>query len=106
MRRTRRLSIVALPIVITWVCVPVVSAHPLGNFTINQYAGLDVSPQGIQIDYILDMAEIPAFLEISSIDKNQNDQPDADELVGYPVSRCEAIRPNLDLGIDGRRLPL
>ncbi|HLE51499.1 MAG TPA: hypothetical protein VI755_05530 [Anaerolineales bacterium] len=106
MRTTRRLSIVALTVVITLVCVPVVSAHPLGNFTINQYAGLDVSPQGIQIDYILDMAEIPAFLEISSIDKNQNDQPDADELVGYPVSRCEAIRPNLDLGIDGRRLPL
>ena len=106
MRRIRRLSIVTLTIVITLVCVPVVSAHPLGNFTINHYAGLEVSPQGIQVDYILDMAEIPTFLEISSIDTNQNDQPDEEELVGYSAYRCERILPDLAVGIDGRRLPL
>src|SRR4030067_1322011 len=106
MGRIRRLSIVTLTIVITLVCVPVVSAHPLGNFTINHYAGLEVSPQGIQVDYILDMAEIPTFLEISSIDTNQNDQPDEEELVGYSAYRCERILPDLAVAIDGRRVPL
>lgn len=36
-------------------------AHPLGNFTVNQYAGLRISTSAVTIDYVLDMAELPAF---------------------------------------------
>jgi nickel/cobalt transporter (NicO) family protein len=52
-------------------------AHPLGNFTINHYAGLQVAPDGVGIDYVLDMAEIPAFQEINQLDINPNrtDEP-------------------------------
>ena len=38
-----------------------VPAHPLGNFTVNQYAGLQVSTVGVDIDHVVDMAELPAF---------------------------------------------
>ena len=77
-------------------------AHPLGNFTINHYAGLRVSRDAVTIDYVLDMAEIPAFQEISLFDANGNNQPDAGETAPYHPAQCEAIRSNLDLRIDGR----
>ena len=37
------------------------SAHPLGNFTINHYAGIRVEPDRILLDVVIDEAEIPAF---------------------------------------------
>ena len=43
-------------------------AHPLGNFTINHYSGIHVSPDEIRVDYVIDMAEIPAFQEMEAID--------------------------------------
>ena len=36
-------------------------AHPLGNFTTNQYAGLRVTADGIDVNYVLDLAELPAY---------------------------------------------
>ena len=36
-------------------------AHPLGNFTVNTYSGLIVGPDRISVDFVVDMAEIPAF---------------------------------------------
>ncbi len=39
-------------------------AHPMGNFSINHYAKIKISQRTIEIRYLLDMAEIPAFQEI------------------------------------------
>ena len=36
-------------------------AHPLGNFTINHYAGSRPSGDRLYVLYVLDMAEIPTF---------------------------------------------
>jgi ABC-type nickel/cobalt efflux system permease component RcnA len=42
--------------------VPVVAqAHPLGNFTINHFARVEVSGHRLYVRYVLDMAEIPTF---------------------------------------------
>ncbi len=35
------------------------SAHPLGNFTVNRYTGILVSPDGVEVDHVVDLAEIP-----------------------------------------------
>ncbi|HEY6570494.1 MAG TPA: hypothetical protein VIZ22_09400, partial [Candidatus Limnocylindrales bacterium] len=47
------------------VLVPVVAgvalAHPLGNFTINHYAGIRVEPSRVLLDVVIDEAEIPTF---------------------------------------------
>ena len=37
------------------------AAHPLGNFTINHYAGIRVEPDRILLDVVIDQAEIPTF---------------------------------------------
>ncbi len=45
------------------VAPPTSLAHPLGNFSISRYAGLRIAQNGIELRYLLDMAEIPTFLE-------------------------------------------
>ena len=37
------------------------SAHPLGNFTINRYAGIEVAGSDVYVHYALDVAEIPTY---------------------------------------------
>jgi ABC-type nickel/cobalt efflux system permease component RcnA len=37
------------------------SAHPLGNFTINHYAGIEVAGNRVYLKYALDVAEIPTY---------------------------------------------
>ena len=36
-------------------------AHPMGNFSVNHYARIEPSAQGVEILYVLDLAEIPTF---------------------------------------------
>lgn len=36
-------------------------AHPMGNFSINHYARLNVEPKRVELLYVLDLAEIPTF---------------------------------------------
>ena len=61
------------------------SAHPLGNFTINHYAGIRVAPSSVALDVVIDRAEIPTFSERQRIDT------DGDGLVSAP--ELEAERP-------------
>ena len=56
------------PVVAALVVVAVVlaqpreaSAHPLGNFTVNHYAGIEVAGDRLYVRYVLDLAEIPTF---------------------------------------------
>ena len=40
---------------------PPAGAHPLGNFTINRYAGIEVAGSEVYVRYALDVAEIPTY---------------------------------------------
>jgi ABC-type nickel/cobalt efflux system permease component RcnA len=37
------------------------NAHPMGNFSVSHYVRFDVRPGGIDLTYVLDLAEIPTF---------------------------------------------
>ena len=39
----------------------VLSAHPMGNFSVNHYAKIQLEPEGVEILFVLDLAEIPTF---------------------------------------------
>jgi len=99
MRRWRLAALVAPALVALWATAA--SAHPLGNFTINHYAGLVVRPEAVTIDYVIDMAEIPAFQERSAIDSDADGTLSDNELAAYGASRCDALRSGLSLRIDG-----
>src|SRR5437870_3289737 len=71
---------------------PHADAHPLGNFTVNRYSRLELYSDAIRVRYVLDMAEIPTFQEIDSIDLDGDGQPSASptedvshELTAYPA---------------------
>ncbi|MEH2160250.1 MAG: sulfite exporter TauE/SafE family protein [Nostoc sp.] len=81
-------------------------AHPLGNFTINHYAGVQVATDGVGIDYVLDMAEIPAFQEINHLDTNRDRKAEPVETVGYPDQKCQEVNSHLELLIDKQPLAL
>src|SRR6185312_4452701 len=59
---TRTLVRAALAAAVAAALAPAVAfAHPLGNFTINHYAGVRVEPDRILLDVVVDQAEIPTF---------------------------------------------
>lgn len=82
------------------------AAHPLGNFTVNQYARIEVSESGPRIVYVLDMAEIPTFQAFQMIDANSDGTVDDAEQAAYLASELPAIAQALDFSIDGDRMTL
>jgi nickel/cobalt transporter (NicO) family protein len=65
--------------------------HPLGNFTINRYAGVELSGNRVYLHYALDLAEIPTYQE------------------GARFSRpgiARELAQRLDLTVDGDRARL
>ena len=85
---------------------PQAEAHPLGNFTLNHFAGLHLTPDTVLVDYILDMAEIPAFQEITKFDHNGNGQPDPTEAATYHPQQCETVGADLSLQLNNHSLTL
>jgi ABC-type nickel/cobalt efflux system permease component RcnA len=82
------------------------SAHPLGNFTINQYGRIEATTDGLRLVYVLDMAEIPAFQEIQSIDTNGDGIISTAESETYLAAKLPEIVDHIHLAVDGRDLPL
>ena len=77
------------------------SAHPLGNFTINQFSGLHVGHDGIVIDLVTDMAEIPTYQVKGDIDANGNGTFEDQELSAWRSAECAAQAEQLSLEVDG-----
>ncbi len=106
MKKFRRVSVVVFTLLTCFIFVPVAFAHPLGNFTINQYAGLQISREIVVLDYVLDMAEIPAFQEISAFDANGNGLADSTEAAGYHAEKCTSLKGDFSLLLNNRSVDL
>src|SRR5688500_8675929 len=102
MKKIHRMIMALLTLFVSFALVPVAFAHPLGNFTINQYVGLNINRQQVRLDYVLDMAEIPAFQEIATFDANGNGVPDPSEAAAYHADTCASLRPDLKLSLNKR----
>ncbi len=90
-----------------WVAVPAAaSAHPLGNFTINHYAGIRVAPDGIALDVVIDTAEIPTFQERQRIDADGDGQVSDEEIEAERQVACARLAGSLKLTVASRVLPL
>ena len=106
MKKIRRATVVILTLLISLVFVPAALAHPLGNFTINQYIGLNISREMIVLDYVVDMAEIPAFQELAPFDSNGDRQPDLSGIQSYPADKCASLLADFDLLLSDQRVDL
>jgi nickel/cobalt exporter len=87
----KRLAVASALLLAALVAPAVAGAHPLGNFTVNRYAGLEVAGDTVYVRYALDLAEIPTYQ------------------VGAEVRRpafADELARELVLTLDGRRAPL
>jgi ABC-type nickel/cobalt efflux system permease component RcnA len=97
--RLRRASaiVVALACLLVVGAAASASAHPLGNFTVNRYARVEVSAGMVRVLYVLDLAEVPSF--------QVRDVLDADP-EGYAADEVERIVEGMTLEVDGTPLAL
>lgn len=86
--------------------VTVASAHPLGNFTINHYARLEVASGQIRVRYVLDYAEIPTFQEKQTMDADGSGTISERESATFLAARIPQYLQNLKLTINGQAVAL
>jgi nickel/cobalt transporter (NicO) family protein len=85
---------------------PAALAHPLGNFTVNRYTEIDLTPRHIRLTYVLDMAEIPTFEELGSIDGNRDGVASDGERQAWADRKAPEIVRKLRLAVDGSPVTL
>ena len=99
----RRLALGAAAGLITVFFLPgVVAAHPLGNFTINHYAGLRIEPDRIILDVVIDQAEIPTFQARLAFDTDGDGELSEPEIEAGRLSGCRDLAQSLDLRVGGQ----
>lgn len=80
----------------------VAHAHPMGNFSINHYSGLQVGKTELQVRYILDFAEIPTFQEMQALDRDRNGEISPSERDRYLSEKAQSLTTGLLLQIDDK----
>jgi nickel/cobalt transporter (NicO) family protein len=80
------------------------AAHPLGNFTVNHLTRITAERGALQVRYVLDLAEIPAFALDRSLDEHGTPSPAA--LQRWAHAHAAEIVPQLRLEVDGRPVTL
>jgi nickel/cobalt exporter len=104
-RPARLLARLTLPVVVAAglvVAVPAaVLAHPLGNFTINHYAGVRVEPDRVLLDIVIDHAEVPTFQARQDLDLDLDGSVSDAELEDGRTGACEVVGAALDLTVGG-----
>jgi nickel/cobalt exporter len=87
----KRLAVVLVAAAAAMLFAGRAGAHPLGNFTINRYAGIEIDGTDVYVRYALDVAEIPTYQLGPEIRRR-----------GYAAR----LARNLVLTLDGKRVPL
>lgn len=77
------------------------NAHPLGNFSVNNYSRIEIEKNRIRLRSILDMAEIPTFQESQQIDADKNEALSSEELNAYLEKLTAQYIADIKLSIDG-----
>lgn len=90
-----------------------VAGHPLGQLSINHYARLAMtegaaggSNSGVNIRYVVDLAELPTFREAQLADADASGDVSATEMDAYLESVSPTYLSGLALMADGQLLPL
>ncbi len=86
--------------------VPAADAHPLGNFTVNQYTRLDLGRSDVSVRYVLDMAEIPTFQRRGIVDANGDGRISTAEAAREKTRLVAIVAPHLRLLADGKPVRL
>ena len=100
MRRARVAGAALAGVLLVPLVAAAALAHPLGNFTINHYAGIRVEPDRILLDVVIDQAEIPTFQATMDLDQDGDGEFSDEELQGAELEWCTSVGR---ADADGRR---
>jgi ABC-type nickel/cobalt efflux system permease component RcnA len=92
--------------VLVVLAAPTASAHPLGNLSVNTYDGVVVAPDGVRVDHVEDIAEVPAVAALRAADTDVDGATSPTELDAWAGSRCAAAASRIRLAADGTPLDL
>jgi nickel/cobalt exporter len=81
-----------------------VPAHPLGNFSINQYLGFTLRPDRIDVTAVVDFAEIPTLQGRARVDSDADNAASAEERAAYATAACHDVAGGVDAHVDDDRL--
>ncbi len=82
------------------------AAHPLGDFSINQYFIVDGSAPRPTVHFLLDVAEIPSFTELDMLDTDYDSQLSPKEVEAYLDQRIPQLARFIHMKIDGVEVPV
>ena len=100
-----RQSLFSVLVLLTIVAdAPHAIAHPMGNFSINHYSKVEVEQNGVAIQYVLDLAEIPTFQELQ--DGNISATAETSAMDRYIAKRGTQLGRGLILSLDGKAMPV
>lgn len=80
------------------------SAHPLGNFSVNQYVGLTVHRDRIEAVAVVDLAEIPTLQDRPTVDADRSGSVTRAERTAHATERCAAVSAALPASASGTGL--
>lgn len=107
MRTLARLAATLLaPLIALLLTANLASAHPVSNFSVNRYDGLELTPGRLTVDHVEDNAEIATARIRGRLDVNQDRKISDEELTVWAGERCRAVIGELSAGVDGTAVPL
>jgi nickel/cobalt transporter (NicO) family protein len=102
----RRLFLLAGVIAAVLLAPALAAAHPLGNFTINRYAGIELTPGQVRIDYVVDIAEIPTVQIRPQMDGDGDGEVTDAERAAWARRTAPDLLAKVEVAIGGRPLRL
>jgi nickel/cobalt exporter len=78
---------------------PAGDAHPMGNFSISHYAAIFVDSSYLELNYIVDVAEIPTYQEMQ--DSHITAKRDDPLLAGYLARKAASLAGGLSVEVNG-----
>ncbi|MGH4015459.1 MAG: High-affinity nickel-transporter [Pseudonocardiaceae bacterium] len=105
-RALRRLAVLAGVIVTLALLLGAgsASAHPLGNFTVNHYAGLTIHPDRVEVLAVVDSAEIPTLQQRPQVDTDGDGAVSGPERQAYATTQCDQLSNAVRATADGEPL--
>ena len=82
------------------------AAHPLGNFSVNQYSRIEIGTAEARLVYVLDLAELPTVADNPLLDTNGDGTIDGAERESYVDGKLAEIVPALHLMAGSTELSL
>ncbi len=104
--RPRLIAVLIIAAAAILVPAAAAGAHPLGNFTVNTYSGLRVEPDHVRIDFVVDMAEIPALQTTQQIGHEADGGSTTEKRRTFQQHECRRLGDHLHLRLDNAPLAL